>query len=109
MEAVGKAMQLEGRVRQDPVLRAERFLESWTRLKTQHAELSGWSNTDPRRKVEERMKGLANTLARDPKLRSVLVGRLRELGLSPGASPVKNLGQELAKSLGLGRGLGLSR
>ena len=75
-------------------------------MKAQHAELSGW---EPRRKVEERMKSLANTLARDPQLKSALAGRRRELGLSPSASPVKDLGKELAQSLGRGLGLGFSR
>jgi hypothetical protein len=31
MEAVGKAVAHEGQVRRDPQLRAERFVESWTR------------------------------------------------------------------------------
>ena len=81
-------------------------MESWTRLKTQHAELSGWQNADARRKVEARMKGLAGGLARDPQVESVLVGRRRELGLSPGAMPGRNLVQDLTRSLSLGRGLG---
>jgi Ti-type conjugative transfer relaxase TraA len=106
MQAIGKAMAHEGQVRRDPQLRAERFVESWTRLKTQHAELSGWQNADARRKVEARMKGLAGGLARDPQVESVLVGRRRELGLSPGAMPGRNLVQDLTRSLSLGRGLG---
>jgi hypothetical protein len=96
----------EGQVRRDPQLRAERFVESWTRLKTQHAELSGWQNADAHRKVEARMKGLAGGLARDPQVESVLAGRRRELGLSPGNMPGRNLVQDLTRSLSLGRGLG---
>jgi Ti-type conjugative transfer relaxase TraA len=106
MEAIGGALAREGQVRRDPQARAERFVESWTRLKTQHAELSGWQNADARRKVEARMKGLAGGLARDPQVESVLAGRRRELGLSPGAMPGRNLVQDLTRSLGLGRGLG---
>ena len=106
MEAIGGALARESQVRRDPQLRAERFVESWTRLKTQHAELGGWQNADARRKVEARMKGLAGGLARDPQMESVLVGRRRELGLSPGAMPGRNLVQDLARSLSLGRGLG---
>ena len=98
MQAIGKAMAGEGQVRRDPQLRAERFVESWTRLKTQHA--------DARRKVEARMKGLAGGLARDPQVESVLAGRRRELGLSPGTMPGRNLVQDLTRSLSLGRGLG---
>ncbi|WP_269717206.1 Ti-type conjugative transfer relaxase TraA [Caulobacter sp. NIBR2454] len=106
MEAIGGALARESQVRRDPQLRAERFVESWTRLKAQHAELSGWQNVDARRKVEARMKGLAGGLARDPQVESVLAGRRRELGLSPGAMPGRNLVQDLTRSLSLGRGLG---
>ncbi len=106
MEMIGKAMAHEGQVRRDPQLRAERFVESWTRLKTQHAELSGWQNADARQKVEARMKDLAGGLARDPQVESVLVGHRRELGLSPGAMPGQNLVQDLTRSLSLGRSLG---
>jgi Ti-type conjugative transfer relaxase TraA len=106
MDAIGGALARESQVRRDPQLRAERFVESWTRLKTQHAELSGWQNADARRKVEARMKGLAGGLAGDPQVESVLVGRRRELGLSPGAMPGRNLVQDLTRSLSLGRGLG---
>jgi hypothetical protein len=106
MEATLGAMAREGQVRRDPQLRAERFVENWTRLKTQHTELSGWQNADARRKVEARMKGLAEGLARDPQVESVLAGRRRELGLSPGAVPGRSLVQDLTRSLGLGRGLG---
>jgi hypothetical protein len=106
MQAIGKAMAHEGQVRRDPQLRAERFVESWTRLKTQHAELGGWQNADARQKVEARMKGLAGGLARDPQVESVLAGRRRELGLSPGVMPGRNLVQDLTRSLSLGRGLG---
>jgi len=106
LEAIGKAVAHEGQVRRDPQLRAERFVESWTRLKTQHAELSGWQDADARRKVEARMKGLAGGLARDPQVESVLAGRRRELGLSPGAVAGRNLVQDLTRSLSLGRSLG---
>jgi Ti-type conjugative transfer relaxase TraA len=106
LEEIGKAMAHEGQVRRDPQLRAERFVESWTRLKTQHTELGGWQNADARQKVEARMKGLAGGLARDPQVESVLAGRRRELGLSPGAVPGRNLVQDLTRSLSLGRGLG---
>jgi len=106
MEAIGGALAREGQVRRDPQLRAERFVETWTRLKAQHAELGGWQNADARRKVEARMKGLAGGLARDPQVESMLAGRRRELGLSPGAMPGRNLVQDLARSLSLGRGLG---
>jgi ATP-dependent exoDNAse (exonuclease V) alpha subunit len=106
MEAIGGALAREGQVRRDPQLRAERFVESWARLKRQHAEMSGLQNADARRKVEARMMGLASGLDLDPQVESVLVGRRRELGLSPGAMPGRNLVQDLTHSLSLGRELG---
>ena len=106
MDAIGGALAREGQVRRDPQLRAERFVESWTRLKAQHAELSGWQHADARRNVEAQMRGLAGGLARDPQVESVLAGRRRELGLSPGAMAGRNLVQDLTHFLGLGRGLG---
>jgi hypothetical protein len=68
-------------------------------LKAQHAELDGWQNADARRKVEARMKGLAGGLARDPQVESMLAGRRRELCLSPGTVPGRNLVQDLTRSL----------
>ena len=105
VETIGKAIAQERQVRLDPRLGAERFVETWTRLKTRHAELGGWQNADARRKIEDRMKSLAKGLSRDPQVESLLSGRRRELGLS-GASQGRNLVQDLARSLGLGRGLG---
>jgi Ti-type conjugative transfer relaxase TraA len=105
-EAISKALAHEGEVRRDPQARAERFVESWTQAKTQHAGLSGWQNAEARRRVEDRMKGLAGGLARDPQVESILAGRRRELGLAPGGNPILGLGQELVRVLGLGRGLG---
>ena len=105
-EAISKALAQEGQVRRDPQARAERFVESWTQAKTQHAGLSGWQNAEARRRVEDRMKGLASGLARDPQVESLLAGRRRELGLAPGGNPILGLGQELVRVLGLGRGLG---
>jgi hypothetical protein len=45
------------------------------------------------------MKGLAGGLARDPQVESMLAGRRRELGLSPGTVPGRNLVQDLTRSL----------
>jgi Ti-type conjugative transfer relaxase TraA len=105
MDAIGKALARENQVRLDPNLRAERFVDRWTGLKARHAELGGWQHADARRKVEERMKTLAKGLGRDPQVESLLSGRRKELGLSA-PSPGRNLAQDLARSLGIGRGLG---
>jgi hypothetical protein len=105
MDAIGKALAQENQVRLDPQLRAERFVERWAGLKARHAELGGWHQADARRKVEGRMKALAKGLGRDPQVESLLSGRRKELGLSAGV-PGRNLAQDLARSLGIGRGLG---
>ena len=104
LDAIGKALARENQVRLDPQLRAERFVERWTGLKARHAELGGWQHADARRKVEERMKTLAKGLGRDPQVESLLSRRRKELGLSA-PSPGRNLAQDLARSLGIGRGL----
>ena len=104
LDAIGKALARESQVRLDPQLRAERFVERWTGLKARHAELGGWQHADARRKVEDRMKTMAKGLGRDPQVESLLSGRRKELGLS---APFldRNLAQDLARSLGIGRGL----
>jgi hypothetical protein len=109
MDTISGALVREGQVRRSPELRAERFVESWTRLKTRHGELGGWPNTDARQKIEARMKSLAGGLAKDPQLASVLASRRPALGLSPSAVPGANLVQDLTRSLSLGRGFGIER
>jgi len=104
LEAISKALAHENKVRRDPLLRAERFVEHWTGLKARHAELGSWQDVEARRQVEERMKALAKGLGRDPEVQSVLSNRRQELGLST-SSPGRNLAQELARSLDVGRGL----
>jgi hypothetical protein len=47
---------------------------------------------------------MAKGLSRDPQVESLLSGRRKELGLSA-PSPGRNLAQDLARSLGIGRGL----
>jgi Ti-type conjugative transfer relaxase TraA len=105
MDAIGKGLARENQVRLDPNLRAERFVERWTGLKARHAELGGWQHAEARRKVEARMKAMAKGLGRDSQVESLLSGRRKELGLSS-PSPGRNLAQDLARSLGIGRGLG---
>jgi hypothetical protein len=108
MEAVGKAMALEGRVRLDPELRADRFVEIWGRLSKQLAALPAFGDRDARAKVEDQLERLIDTLGRDPKMGRQLSKRHRELGLpsfGPELSfnPTLGIGQALARSIGLGR------
>lgn len=107
LAALSKAIGHERAVRLDPELRADRFVETWTRLKGRQGELSGLQNVTARGRVEARLKDLAGRLARDPQLESVLAGRRKELGLSPGGLTGPGLGQELTRALGIGLGRGL--
>jgi len=107
LEAIGKAMTQEGKVRGDPQLRADRFVEDWSRLAGRHAELSGLSHQDTRLKVETRLRNLAQGLDRDPAVAKLLTARGKDLGLPAGsrlmATPPLSIGQMLERSLGPGR------
>ena len=105
LAAITKAMGEEGRVRRDPALRAERFVETWTRLRTRHAELASLGSLPARRQIEARMKSLVGGLARDPQVESLLAGRRKDLGLTRGGLPGAGIGQQLMKVFTLGRGI----
>ena len=102
------ALEHEANVRTSPELRAERFVEDWTKLKAEHAQLGrGWEAAKPRQAVEARLGALAGGLQRDPQMAEALKRRSKELGV--GAQPQRDLSQSLIRSLSLGRGQGLSR
>jgi len=107
LEVIGKAMAQEARVRSDPQLRADRFVEDWSRLAGRRAELTGASDRGVRVKLEIQLRNLAQGLDRDPQLAKLLVARGKELGLSAGATPLAgpplSIGQMLERSLGVGR------
>jgi len=106
-EAIGKAMAQEARVRGDPQLRADRFVEDWSRLAGRRAELSSPSHRDARVKLETRLRNLAQGLDRDPAVAKLLTSRGKDLGLPSGsrlmAAPPLSIGQMLERSLGPGR------
>jgi hypothetical protein len=106
LAALSKAALHERAVRLDPELRADRFVEDWTALKAQRAELPGFDHL-ARKGVEGQMAKLAQGLARDPQVESVLAGRRQALGLSPDLAATRNLSVDLVKSLTMGRSLGL--
>ena len=125
-----RAMQLEGEVRTNPELRADRFVAQWRQLGEQRDGLSGWQNENARQSVETRMRGVAKGLEQDPALDRALSERRSQLGLGPRQalewSPGSRTGdmgrelvdrmrhrsvaQELMESLGSGRSrdIGLS-
>jgi len=107
LETIGKAMAQEARARGDPQLRADRFVEDWSRLAGQRAELSGLSHRDVRVKVETQLRNLAQGLDRDPQVAKLLAVRGKDLGLPSSsrlmAAPPLSIGQMLERSLGPGR------
>jgi Ti-type conjugative transfer relaxase TraA len=104
MGRIGEEMAAEARVRASPELRAERFVETWRGLESQRNGLGAFGDREARLAIEGRMGKLAEGLARDPQMESILRTRGKALGL-----PVRggqDLARDLTRSIGLRRGLG---
>ena len=102
-----RAMQLEAEIRTNPVLRADRFVQDWTRLDDAHraAYVRGdyttvWSTRD-------QMGAMVESLERDAQVESILRGRRVELGVRLELG--RGIAYDLATSVGvsIGRGLGI--
>ena len=104
-----EAMAQEARVRADPNLRADRFVERWQQLSQDRDRLYRAGDMAGREKAGKEMAGMAKSLERDPQVESILRGRSRELGLEIGMSPSRDLGRELSRDLGISHDRGLSR
>ncbi len=103
------AMAQEARVRADPNLRADRFVERWQQLSQDRDRLYRAGDMTGREKAGKEMAGMAKSLERDPQVESILRGRSRELGLEIGMSQSRDLGRELSRGLEIGRDRGMSR
>ena len=124
-----RAMQIEAEVRDDPELRADRFVQTWRRHMAERERLKGWEHDGARGAVEGRMKALAKSIDKDPAMAKALGQRTGDLGLGkqwalewrPGSRDggvgrdmiermrVPSMAQQLIDSLGRGRDLGMSR
>ncbi|ALR19131.1 Ti-type conjugative transfer relaxase TraA [Sphingobium baderi] len=109
-----EAMAQEARVRADPNLRADRFVERWQGLSAQRDALYRAGDMTGREKAGKEMAGMAKSLERDPQVESILRDRTRELGLEMGMERSRDigrgdLGRELTQDLGIGRDRGLGR
>ena len=108
-----EAMRQEARVRTDPHLRADRFVERWQGLSAQRDQHYRAGDVAGREKAGQAMAGMAKSLERDPQVESILRGRTRELGLETDRNQrldmSRDLGRELARDLEIGRDRGLSR
>ena len=107
-------MAQEARVRADPNLRADRFVERWQGLSAERDRLYRAGDMAGREKAGQQMAGMAKSLERDPQMEAILRGRIRELGLEIGMNRARDmsggeLGRQLTHDLGIGRDRGLSR
>ncbi|MEW6628744.1 Ti-type conjugative transfer relaxase TraA (plasmid) [Sphingobium sp. RSMS] len=96
-----KAMETERQVRMDPEKRASRFVEQWQGMKEAVASMERAGDRAGAEKLGKRMEGIAGGLHRDPQLESALRRRMPELELKMERS--RSIGQELARSLSIGR------
>ena len=103
------AMAHEARVRADPTMRADRFVERWQGLRQQRGAAEHAGDHAGAEKVGTAMKGMAKGLERDPQVESLLRGRSRELGLEMEITRGKSMGAELVQQITPTRDRGLSR
>ena len=108
------AMAQEARVRADPNLRADRFVERWQQLSQDRDRLYRAGDMTGREKAGKEMAGMAKSLERDPQVESILRDRTRDLGLEIGMNRGREmgggeLGRQLTQELGIGRDRGMSR
>lgn len=103
------AMGHEARVRADPNLRADRFVERWQELRQDRERLYRAGDMAGREKAGKEMADMAKSLERDPQVESILRGRTRELGLEMGKDRGRDLGRQMTHELGIDRDRGLSR
>jgi Ti-type conjugative transfer relaxase TraA len=102
-----RALMLESEVRNDPALRADRFVEDWQRLRGQRQALHHASDDAGMRRVRSDMSAMAKSLERDAQVESLLKKRLPELGMKVSGSA--SLSHDLQEWLGISRSRGLGR
>lgn len=102
-----RAMMLESEVRNDPALRADRFVEDWQKLRGQRQALHHAGDDAGMRRVRSDMSAMAKSLERDAQVESLLKRRLPELGMKMSGSA--SLSHDLQEWLGISRSRGLGR
>lgn len=102
-----RAMAFEARLRVDPQLRADTFVQRWQALDRQRRLLLRDHETSRADKLAGRMMGMAKSLERDPQVESILRSRRADLGLPKTA--ITGVGQSLSDVISVTRtrGLGL--
>ncbi|MBS7696194.1 MULTISPECIES: Ti-type conjugative transfer relaxase TraA [unclassified Chelatococcus] len=99
------ALQQETEMRQNPELRADRFVERFRDLKQTSEQHYAAGNYSGHRAARAELGNMVDGLQRDPQLESLLASRKRELGISFDSG--MGVGRDIALGLGLGRGRGL--
>lgn len=99
------ALQRETEMRQNPELRADRFVERFRELKLASEQQYAAGNYSGHRAARAELGNMVAGLQRDPQLESLLANRKRDLGIS--FETGMGVGRDLALGLGLGRGRGL--
>ena len=96
-----RAMQLEAEMRNNPAMRADRFVERWQTLHRQKLQLDNAGDSAGAKRITSYMGEYARGLERDAQVDSLLRNRKHELGV--GGSSGSSLSHDLADSIGLRR------
>lgn len=102
-------MAHEARVRADPALRADRFVERWQGLRDERGAAEHADDQAAATQAGGMMRSMAKELERDPQVESVLRGRSRELGLELEITRGRSMSAELVQQITPVRDRGLSR
>ncbi len=102
-----RALQLETEMRQNPELRADRFVERFRDLKQTGDRQYAAGNYSGYKAARAEMGNMAKSLERDPQMESLLEGRKKQLGVDMDFDSGMRLGRQLSLSHGLGRGRGI--
>ena len=100
-----RAMQLEAEIRTNPQLRADRFVENWQKLYFQRQHAYQHGAPGEYHQITQHMGKMTDDIGRDAQLESLLRNRSKELGIE--LTLGRDISQDLANSIGFGRGRGL--
>ncbi|WKL57388.1 Ti-type conjugative transfer relaxase TraA [Asticcacaulis sp. ZE23SCel15] len=105
-----RVLQMEAEMRADPVKRADRFVDDWTRMDARRVGAERSGDTASANRLRDQMGAMAKIIERDPQMELLLRNRRLALGLSggPGWDMERKLSQELGASIGLERSRGIS-
>jgi len=101
------AVQRETEMRQNPELRADRFVERFRDLRQTGERQYAAGNYSGYKAARTEMGNMAKSLERDPQMESLLEGRKKQLGIDMDFDSGMRLGRQLSLSHGLGRGRGI--